>query len=90
MFGREKFATQVISAVIVIVSGFVVPLQSWAHPEKTEPETGSGSAVRVTMAPFTNNAEQVVPQSKLAGIPATWDLTVPDPLPCNCTLNAGA
>jgi hypothetical protein len=86
IFGREKLATQVISAVSVTVTVFAVPMQSWPHPENMAVDVSV--AVSVTMLPLTNRAEQVVPQS----IPVPGlDATVPVPLlPCNCTVNAGA
>src|SRR5882724_5561686 len=59
-----------------------VPLQSPAHPVKTE--DAFGVAVRVTAVPFTKLAAHVAPQLMPAGLL----VTVPEPAPAGETVRA--
>ena len=78
-----KVATHVASEPRVIVVAAFVPEHTPLQPVKLEP--GPGLAVRVTIAPFTNNAEHApLAQFRVPGL----EVTVP--VPCTCTVNAGA
>jgi hypothetical protein len=61
-----------------------VPVHAPDHPANVEPVLGA--AVRVTVEPLANDAEQVPPQS----IPAGLLVTVPEPLPASVTVRIGA
>src|SRR5439155_3905009 len=70
----EKFAVTARAALIVTVQA-PVPVQLPLQPLKVEP--AAGAAVKVTMVPMANAAEQVAPQEMPAGLL----VTVPAPAP---------
>jgi hypothetical protein len=71
-------APTVLSALSVTVH-VAVPVHAPVHPPNDEPV--AAAAVSVTVVPPAKLAEQVVPQLMPAGLL----VTVPEPLPDNCT-----
>src|SRR5437899_10582162 len=70
----EKFAVTARAALIVTVQA-PVPVQLPLQPLKVEP--AAGAAVKVTMVPMANAAEQVAPQEMPAGVLVTVPLPTP-------------
>ena len=76
----EKLAVTARAELIVTVQA-PVPVQLPLQPVKVEPATGA--AVKVTMVPVANAAEQLAPQE----MPAGALVTVPVPTPVLLTVS---
>jgi hypothetical protein len=62
-------------AALIVTVQVLVPVQAPLQPVKVEPV--AGAAVKVTMVPAVNEAEQVVPQEMPAGLLVTVPLPAP-------------
>lgn len=77
-----KVAVVLNAEVTDTVQVVLDPVHAPLHPVKLEPDTGA--AVKVTLVPWLNGDEHVLPQL----MPAGEDVTEPEPVPALETVTA--